>query len=56
MTWVEVDDEIYFVDDLAEIAVAQEAMREAGLAEVKVNAGDPDCPDSYRNGQVLFAE
>lgn len=49
------DVETYTTDTPAEIEIAQEAMRAAGITEADVWAGDPECPDSYKNGQKLFA-
>jgi|GEM_PF-6352429 len=49
------DADVYPVDTLEEIEAAQAALRDAGLDAAPVYAGDPDCPDSYANGRVLFA-
>lgn len=48
--------ETYATDTEAECDAAMEAMRAAGLTECDVWAGDPEGPDSYKNGQRLFAE
>ena len=46
----------YAVDTVEEVAEAQAAMREAGLASAPVYVGEPDgLGDSYPNGQVVFA-
>lgn len=49
------DFDAYSIDTLAEIEIAQAAMLEADMTEAPVYAGAPDCPDSYANGQTLFA-
>jgi hypothetical protein len=45
----------YPIDTDEQIEAAREAMRKAGLNQAAVFAGDPNCPDSYATGQVLFA-
>lgn len=44
------------VDSGEQIETAQAALREAGLTEVPIYSGSPDCPDSYRSGRTLHAE
>jgi hypothetical protein len=47
----------YAVDTAEEIAVAKAALREVGIESAPVFVGEPDgLGDSYRNGQVLWAE
>lgn len=47
--------ETYPTDTLAEIEVAQGAMREAGMTVAEVWAGDPAGLDGYKNGQKIYA-
>mgnify|MGYP000166779489 CR=1 FL=1 len=47
--------DVYPIDTAEQIAVARAALREAGLDKAAVYAGDPECPDSYTTGAVLFA-
>lgn len=55
-TYIVIEDNTYPTNTLEEIEEAQAALREAGLAEAPVYAGEPDgLGDSYRNGQVLTA-
>lgn len=51
--WVE--GEIFPIDTDEQIDLARAAIRAAGLAKATVYAGDPDCPDHYATGAVLFA-
>jgi len=58
MSWILVDEVVYRIDTLEDIAEAQAAMREAGLSEADVWVGDADSlaeTDTYKNGQKLFA-
>lgn len=54
-TYVVVDEESYPVDTPEQIEAAEEALKAAGEASAPVYVGHPDCPDSYANGQILFA-
>lgn len=54
-TFILIDDEAYETDTEEQIAAAKTAMREAGLTEAKVWAGDPES-EHVLNGQILFAE
>lgn len=50
------DVDTYPTNTAEEIAVAEEALRAAGLESAPVYAGEPDGEgDSYKNGDVLFA-
>lgn len=53
--YVMIQEEIFPIKTLTDIATAQEAMRAAGLDESPVYVGDPACPDRYKNGQWLYA-
>lgn len=55
MTWVQINDTIFYTDTDQEIQEALEALRAAGLGSATVFVGDPDSSDSYKNGQKLFA-
>jgi hypothetical protein len=46
-------DDYYPIDTLEQIKVAQQALREEGIAEAFVWVGDPDCLDSYRTTNKL---
>lgn len=54
MAYVCLEEDTYPVDIEEEIVVAQKAMLDAGVGELPVWVGDPECPDSYRNGETLF--
>lgn len=55
-TYISIGEATYPTDTDEQIAEAKEALREAGLTEAPVYAGEPDgLGDSYANGQVLFA-
>lgn len=60
-TWITIETdpnlspEIYPVDTVEEIAVAVVALKDAGHDQAPVYVGDPDSPDCYRNGQIVFA-
>jgi hypothetical protein len=55
-TYIVISEETYLTDTDEEIAAARQALRDAGLAEAEVFAGEPDgSGDSYRNGAKLFA-
>lgn len=56
MSFIVIDDDVSLVDTEAEIQAAQEAMRQAGRMEARVYVGDPSSPETYPNGQILFAE
>ena len=47
--------DVYPIDTAEQIVVACAALREAGLDKAAVYAGDPECPDCYATGAVLFA-
>lgn len=57
MTFVQIDDQIFPTDTPEEIEAATTALREAGLAQspVIVSPTDENSPESYPNGQILFA-
>ena len=42
----------YPIDSTRECEAADQALLDAGLTETPVCAGDPDCPDSHRNGRT----
>lgn len=50
-----VEPEVYHLDTAEEIAEAQQALADAGIESAPVFVGEPGDPESYRNGQVLFA-
>ena len=54
-TFICINDETYLTDTDKQIAAARKALMVAGLESAPVWAGHPDCPDSYRNGDVLWA-
>lgn len=55
-TYICVDEETYYTNTSEEIAAAMRALRDAGIAEAPVFAGEPDgLGDSYRNGSTLSA-
>jgi hypothetical protein len=45
---------VYPTDTREEIALAIDALRANGEESARVYAGDPDCPESYANGQTLY--
>jgi hypothetical protein len=45
----------YATDTVEQVAEAQAALAAHGLDSARVYAGDPDCPDSYETGDVLWA-
>ena len=55
MQWITIDDIIYTLDTEADILEAKHALQLAGLERAAVYVGDPESPDSYPNGQILFA-
>lgn len=50
------DDTAYPVDTPEELRVAQRALREIGQERATVYFGDPECPDSYPSGLMVYAE
>lgn len=54
--YVIVAETAYATDTVAEIEMAQAAMREAGIAELPVYRGHPECADSYRGNGVIRAD
>lgn len=50
--YVVIAEQSYPIDSAAECEAADQALLDAGLSETPVYAGDPECPDSYRNGRV----
>jgi hypothetical protein len=48
------DGTAYPTDTEEEVAMAIEALRANGEESARVYAGEPDCPDSYANGQTLY--
>lgn len=46
----------YYTDTEEQIDEARAALAAWGLDSAPVWAGDPDCPDSYKNGQVVFQQ
>ena len=55
-SFVFVGDDVFVVDTLEEIEIAQQAMREIGEERTEVWVGEPEDPESYKNGQILFCE
>ena len=55
MAYIIIDDTIYEINTPEDIADAQAAMREVDLTACPVYVGDPDGPDSYATGRILFA-
>ena len=55
MTWTKISEQVYFTDTDAEILEAKEALKAAELDQAVIFVGDPDSPDCYANGQILFA-
>ena len=47
--------EIYEIDTEAGLSAARAALRNAGIESAPVWVGDSDSPDTYKNGQTLFA-
>lgn len=54
--YVIVNDEPFATDTESECEAARDAMREAGIAELPVYHGHPECPDSYRGNGVIRAD
>jgi hypothetical protein len=55
-TYIVIEENVYLTNTAEEIAEAQAALRDAGLASAPVYVGEPDgLGESYRNGQVLWA-
>ena len=52
-TYVLINDQPYPTDTDDEIAAARMKLAEYGFRVGVVYAGDPECPDSYANGQLL---
>jgi hypothetical protein len=46
---------VYPIDTAEQIAEAQAELASLGIASARIWAGDPDCPDSYETGGVLWA-
>jgi hypothetical protein len=46
---------VYATDTAEQIAEAQAALAAHGIDSARVWTGDPDCPDSYETGDVLWA-
>jgi len=55
MCYVVIDEEVYTLATDSDYVEAKAALGEAGLVSTPVYVGDPDDPDSYANGQILFA-
>lgn len=59
MTYITIDQgehtAVYATDTAEQVAEAQAALAAHGLDSAPVWAGDPDCTDSYRTGDVLWA-
>lgn len=53
-TYVVINEELYPVDTPDQIDTAQTALVNVGQYSARVYAGDPECPDSYWNGQTLY--
>jgi len=49
------DDAVYPIDTAEEIAAAQAALRDAGIAEAPILYGEAGEPDTYRSGRTLLA-
>ena len=56
MSFILIDDEIWMLETAADVLAAKVALRQAGLTEARVFVGDPESPETYPNGQILFAE
>lgn len=55
-TYIMIGDAAYETNTDEQVALAREALQEAGLAEAAEYAGAPDgAGDSYLNGNKLFA-
>lgn len=46
----------YAIDTHEQVEIARAALRNAGQSEAFVYVGEPDDPDHYRTGSVLFAD
>lgn len=59
MSYIMIDNndysEVYEIDTGAGLLAAQHALRDAGIKSAPVYVGDPNCPDTYKSGQTLFA-
>lgn len=61
MAYVVIAETVYETETAEQIAAAAEALREAGLSQTQIYAGDAeaarqgDDPDQVRTSQILFA-
>jgi len=56
MEYVVIGENVFSIDTEADIELIKQTMAEENVAEVEVWAGDPDSPDTYKNGRKIFAE
>ena len=49
------DVDCYTLDTTEEIDAARKALLDAGLESAPIFVCDPDCPDSYKAGNILWA-
>ena len=56
MQWISLNDTVYFLDTDEEYLEAKAALNASGRPSVPVYVGDPDTPECYKNGQILFAD